>query len=111
MSPSEERAGDGDGADDRRDRGSQASEVGSGAPFTQQVGRVVVGVLALLFLVFAVYNRQDVTLDWLVATTETPLIVVLIGSFALGALVGSALLWRRHQRGRGRSGPHPDEDR
>ncbi|MFN2557337.1 MAG: hypothetical protein ABR592_10830 [Nitriliruptorales bacterium] len=107
--------------DDRRSQGSRARSESerSGAreaaptepavahrtPFTQQVGRVIVGVAAVLFLVFAFVNSQRVTFDWIFGETEAmttpegviggvPLIVLLLGAFLLGAVVGAGLLWR-----------------
>lgn len=118
--------------DDRRPRARRAREEserieGRGAtpveppveqatPFTQQIGRVVVGVAGLLFLVFAFVNSQRVTFDWIfgesvaVTTPEgvvggVPLIVLLLGAFLLGVVVGAGLLWRS-QRGR-QSPPRP----
>ncbi len=74
-------------------------------PLTQQIGRVIVGVAALLFLVFAFVNSQRVTFDWIfgesvaVTTPEgvvggVPLIVLLLAAFLLGVLVGVGLLLR-----------------
>ncbi|MGH3440637.1 MAG: lipopolysaccharide assembly protein LapA domain-containing protein [Nitriliruptorales bacterium] len=66
-------------------------------PFTQLLGRVVVGAAAVLFLLFTLFNRHSVTVDWVVGTWDVPLIVVLLGSFLLGVLVGSSWLWRRQR--------------
>ncbi len=77
-------------------------------PVTQQIGRVIVALAAVLFLVFAFVNSQRVTFDWIfgesVAVTTPqgvsggiPLIVLLLGAFLLGALVGAGLLWRTHR--------------
>ena len=79
-------------------------------PFTQQVGRVTVIVLAALFGVFAVTNAQRVAFSWVFGRTEpvaaaagerggVPLIVLLLASFVVGALTG-ALVSRRGGRGR-----------
>jgi uncharacterized integral membrane protein len=70
-------------------------------PATQQIGRVVVVVATVLFLAFALSNRDSVEVSWVVTVTETPLIVVLLVAFVLGFLVGWGLFWRR-QRGRAR---------
>ena len=79
-------------------------------PFTQQLGRVTVIVLAALFGVFAVTNAQRVAFSWVFGRTEplasaagdrggVPLIVLLLASFVVGALTG-ALVSRRGGRGR-----------
>lgn len=102
---------------DRRD-GERAAERGPATghpgdrgplPLSQVVGRVVLGAVAVLFVVFAVFNRQPVTFDWVFGQSEVmerggeyvsggvPLIVLLIGSFVLGGVVGAGLLWRRRR--------------
>lgn len=79
-------------------------------PFTQQLGRVTVIVLAALFGVFAVTNSQRVAFSWVFGRTEpvagaagsgggVPLILLLLASFAIGALTG-ALVVRRGVRDR-----------
>lgn len=81
-------------------------------PLTQQIGRVVIGLVAVLFLVFAFVNRQRVTFDWILgqsATVETPegvvggvpLIFLLLGAFLLGIVIGAGLLWRTQRARRG----------
>ena len=74
----------------------------SGTPLTQQVGRIVLTVAAILFGVFAVVNFQNVEVDWLFTTVEIPLFVALIVSFALGALsawIATVRSERRKRRG------------
>lgn len=83
-------------------------------PFSQVVGRVVLGIIALLFLIFAMYNRQPVDFNWIFGQTEVvtqggervgggvPLIVLLIGSFLLGGLVGAGAFWRRERKRKAR---------
>lgn len=100
----------GSGEREARDDGAGSAEPGAKTPVTQQIGRIVVGALAALFVVFAVFNRQDVVVDWIFTTTETPLIVVLVGTFVLGVLVGVALLWRS-QRVRARPDRRPQDER
>ncbi len=89
-------------------------------PLSQHVGRIVLVVIAVLFVVFAVVNSQRVTFDWVFGQTEVveqggeyvsggiPLIVLLIGSFVLGGIVGAGLLWRQRRVRRARRG---SEDR
>lgn len=99
-------------------------------PITQQLGRVFVVVLAVLFGVFAVSNAQYVDFSWVFGATEVvrgadgerlrggvPLIVLLVASFALGALVSGFAVWqikraRAHRRAvldRGASSPRRGE--
>lgn len=88
------------------------------APFTQQVGRITLVVLAVLFAVFAVTNSQFVDFNWIFGSTEistspsgerlsggVPLIILLVVSFALGAAVGGLWVWRS-----GRRTPDADAD-
>lgn len=68
-------------------------------PFTQQLGRVTIVVLAALFGVFAVANSQRVDFSWVFGETivrETatgdvtggvPLILLLLAAFAIGSVV------------------------
>ena len=83
-------------------------------PFSQVVGRVALGVIALLFLIFALFNMQPVDFNWIFGETEVvtqggeyvrggvPLIVLLIGSFVLGGLVGAGAFWRRERKRKAR---------
>jgi len=93
-------------------------------PLTQQVGRATVVLLAVLFAVFAVANSHPVTFSWILGGTEVitdaqgepvsggiPLIVLMLASFAAGALIGSVATWqagrsrraRREREGLGRA--------
>lgn len=74
-------------------------------PFTQQLGRATVVVLAVLFGIFAVTNAQRVAFSWVFGRTEpvttaagttggVPLIVLLVLSFVVGATT-VALVSRR----------------
>jgi len=56
--------------------------------------------IAIVALVFIVQNSQEVEVDFIVATTSTPLFFVLIITFALGALTG--WLWPHVRRDRRR---------
>ncbi len=81
-----------------------------GAPVTQQVGRLVMIVAAVLFGVFAVFNFQYVDFNWVVGGTEVvdqggervsggvPLILLLTAAFGLGLLVGVANGWRTRRQ-------------
>jgi uncharacterized integral membrane protein len=50
--------------------------------------------VAILLVAFGLSNRNDVPIDWLVGTTKTPLIVVILVSAGLGVIIG-ALAGRR----------------
>ncbi|MDQ3931228.1 MAG: hypothetical protein M3252_00080 [Actinomycetota bacterium] len=74
-------------------------------PLTQQIGRAVVAVVVILFLIFAFANSQPVTFNWIfgrsiaVDTAEgvvggIPLILLLLAAFFFGMVVGAGLLWR-----------------
>ncbi len=57
-----------------------------------------VGILALIFVL---QNSQDVEVDFIFATTTTPLFFVLLIAIALGALIGWLLpRVRRHRADR-----------
>ncbi|WP_052666392.1 LapA family protein [Nitriliruptor alkaliphilus] len=76
-------------------------------PVTQQVGRVALVLVAVLFLIFAVTNAQHVDFSWVFGETEVvqrggervsggvPLIVLLVVAFGAGALVATLLSWQR----------------
>lgn len=76
-------------------------------PFTQQLGRVSLVVLAVLFVIFALANAQPVDFSWVFGETEVlrdsrgrpirggvPLILLLIASFVLGALVTALAIFQ-----------------
>jgi uncharacterized integral membrane protein len=92
-----------------------AAEGASHTPVTQQVGRIVVVLVATLFVVFALVNAQHVDFSWVFGSTEVVesggervsggvrLIVLLIAAFLAGAVVAGTAGWQwgRH---------HSDED-
>jgi uncharacterized integral membrane protein len=51
--------------------------------------------VAALLIAFGVSNDNDVPIDWLVGTTDTPLIVVILVSAVLGAILGAVTVRRR----------------
>jgi uncharacterized integral membrane protein len=55
-------------------------------------------VLAVLIALFAVVNSQEVTIHWIVTTSQTPLIVVIAGCGAVGFVVGWMFARRRASR-------------
>ena len=58
---------------------------------------IAIGIVALVFIV---QNSQEVEVDFIVATTSTPLFFILVITFALGALAG--WLWPHVRRDRRR---------
>jgi uncharacterized integral membrane protein len=55
-------------------------------------------VLVVLIAVFAVVNSQEVTIHWIVATRQTPLIVVIGGCGLVGFAAGWMFARRRASR-------------
>jgi uncharacterized integral membrane protein len=63
-----------------------------------------IGTIALLFLIVALQNSQDVDIDILFISTTAPLIIVLLVSLGIGALIGYVgPVVRRHRREERRS--------
>jgi uncharacterized integral membrane protein len=63
----------------------------------------VVGILAVLVVIVALQNSQQVRVDVLFVTVDAPLIVTLLVAVAIGALIGYvAPLVRRHRREEGK---------
>jgi uncharacterized integral membrane protein len=62
---------------------------------TRQLGALVVGGL---IVAFALLNRKDVEVNWILGTWSTPLIVVIAISFLLGLAGGFLLRGRRRGR-------------
>ncbi|HEY7620514.1 MAG TPA: LapA family protein [Solirubrobacteraceae bacterium] len=58
--------------------------------------------VAILLIAFGLSNRNDVPIDWLVTTTKTPLIVVIIVSAVLGAILGALAVRGRSRKAKGR---------
>ena len=68
---------------------------------SKTIAAVAVGIL---LIAFGLSNRNDVPIDWLVGTTDTPLIVVIVVSAALGAILGAAAVRGRSKRAGSRGG-------
>jgi uncharacterized integral membrane protein len=60
--------------------------------------------VAVLLIAFGLSNRNDVPIDWLVTTTKTPLILVIVVSALLGAILGGLAVRGRSRR----SGPRDE---
>lgn len=68
------------------------------APGRKLSARTVIAVvLVALVVLFAALNSQSVTIHWLVTTSQTPLIVVIVGCGLIGFAAGW-LLARRAAR-------------
>jgi uncharacterized integral membrane protein len=55
--------------------------------------------VAFLLIAFGLSNRRDVPINWLVGTTGTPLILVVVASAFLGAILGGLAVRRGSRRG------------
>lgn len=104
--------------DEQRPEGrDDEAEPTTRTPATQQVGRVALVVVALLFGVFALANAQHVDFSWVLGETEVVeqggdrvrggvrLIILLLAAFAAGAFVAGVAAWQRARHRR------HDEDR
>lgn len=71
------------------------------------------GVVAVVVLVFVIQNSQEVEVDFIFATTSTPLFFVILIAAALGALIGWLFPHVRRDRRRERNerDRHDDPDR
>ena len=54
--------------------------------------------VAFLLIAFGLSNRNDVPINWLVGTTSTPLILVILVSAVLGAMLGALAVRGRSKR-------------
>jgi uncharacterized integral membrane protein len=89
-----------------RGAGAEPAAGATGTPLTQQLGRIVLVALLVLVVVFGLVNSQPVDFSWVFGTTEVvevggervsggvPLIVLLFGAFAVGALIGALFEWQ-----------------
>jgi uncharacterized integral membrane protein len=59
--------------------------------------------VAFLLIAFGLSNRNDVPINWLVGTTSTPLIIVILVSAVLGAILGAVAVRGRSKRGGSRA--------
>jgi len=61
---------------------------------------LLVAVVVGLAVAFVVLNTQQVSVDWIVTTTKTPLIVVILISLAVGGIFVAAALGARRRSAR-----------
>lgn len=69
-------------------------------PDDKGVGRLIVaGLIVLAVILFALFNRERVQVNWILFERSSRLIYVIVGSALLGALA-DRLLVRRGRRGK-----------
>lgn len=56
------------------------------------------GILAIVLLLFALFNTQRVRVHWIFATTTAPLIVIIAGCALIGIAIGWVIARRRAAR-------------
>lgn len=102
------------------DAGSEARPAATEPPkasFSQNLGRVVIGILVVLFGVFAVANAQPVDFSWIFGETQVeidptgervdggvPLILLLGAAFAIGLFLGLVIAWQSARKRRSEGG-------
>lgn len=62
--------------------------------------RIVAGVIVLFVVLFALFNRDRVSVNWVLFERESRLIYVIVGSALLGALADRLLQRRRKSPGK-----------
>lgn len=95
----------------------------AGAPFTQQLGRIVLVCLAVLFGIFAVYNSQHVDFSWVFGETTVltntagervsggvRLILLLLSSLVIGVTIGLLAAWQSARARRRAAHRHDPEE-
>ncbi len=83
--------------------GSSAEKRTSGrmpAERRQRTRVISAGVLGAVVTAFALLNLDDVKVHWLVATGQTPLLVVIVFAFLLGVFVDRLVIRARRKRAR-----------
>jgi uncharacterized integral membrane protein len=83
--------------DTRRTSGGTPPKSGSRKDRSRLIAAAILGGLAV---VFAVINRHEVKVNWLLGTWETPLIVVIGVSFLAGGAIGAFASRRRYRGGK-----------
>jgi uncharacterized integral membrane protein len=83
--------------DTRSSKGATPPKSGSRKDRNRLIAAAILGGLAV---VFAVINRHEVKVNWLLGTWETPLIVVIGVSFLAGAAIGAFASRRRYRGGK-----------
>lgn len=60
-----------------------------------QAKLIAAGVAVLLVVLLAAVNSDKVEVDWIVGSSRTPLVIVIVASFLLGAAAGALAVHRR----------------
>lgn len=79
-------------------RGRQAQEQEHKIRRSQTLRVVSIVVLLTLIVVFAVVNAGTVSVDWVFAETQAPMVLVIAISGGIGFLVGALVASRRPKR-------------
>lgn len=76
---------------------SQSAAAGGPGPPAQtaRARLIAVGILGGLVVAFALLNLESVEVDWILGTWQTPLIVVILLTLAIGILLGIFIARRR----------------
>jgi uncharacterized integral membrane protein len=88
--------------------GATRTSTGAGRSRSESARLIFVGALAALAVAFAALNVTQVEVDWILTTSKTPLIVVIVVSLLVGAALGFAV-GRRSRKAPSR--PPPAESR
>ena len=65
-----------------------------------ELARLALAVVVTgLVVAFVVLNTQDVKVDWIFTTTQTPLIIVILVSLAVGGIMVAAIFRKRLRSG------------
>ncbi len=59
---------------------------------------VISFILLFIFAVFAIINTQEVSINFLFTDVTIPLIIVILGSFILGAVTTALTAWRSRRK-------------
>lgn len=59
---------------------------------------VISFIVVFIFAVFAIVNTQEVSISFVFTEVEIPLIIVILGSFILGALTTALSSWRSRRK-------------
>ena len=83
------------------DRGREAEQRRRGGLLAKENRRLLAGlILGAAVAIFAVLNRDDVDVNWIVGSGRTPLILVIAISFVAGVLFGYLTRAARDRRKR-----------
>jgi uncharacterized integral membrane protein len=82
----------------RTGREAPAAPTAGKANRADQLKLLAAGGLVVLAGLFAVLNFDEVAVNWILGTWSTPLIVVIVVSFLLGAAADRVLALRRRRR-------------